>query len=253
MSELEPRDYVARRIAASGVLSRRQAAAAVAAGRVRVDGEIVFNALAELRPGARVELDGGRLPDPARRVVYMLHKPRGWICSTRDRFSPRLAWRLLPELPGVRWFSAGRLDAASEGLIIFTNAGSLAHELENPARRILKHYQVVTSCRLPGRALAEFRAGFVEPASGGRLRVESVAEIQPCDYVFVLSEGRRHEIRRMVQYGGATVRKLVRFQIGDLPLGDLAPGACRALTAPEIAALTSGVEQDDSAPGKENR
>jgi len=230
---------VAHAIAASGILSRRRAAAAIRAGRVSCNGEIVRDPFAPAGNDPDLRIDGRPLPAAASKVCYLLHKPCGYVCSTVDRFSSKLAIGLLPELPGVRLFSAGRLDAGSEGMILFTNDGNLVHRLENPEERIPKEYRVETAHPLSASAIAALRAGIPAGAGNVRLRPEQLDELASGLYRFVLMDGKRHEIRRLVQAGGTTVRRLLRVRIGRLELGDLPSGSCRRLTPADVALLTA--------------
>ena len=231
---------VAHAISASGILSRRRAAAAIRAGRVSCGGVIVRDPFAAAENPADLRIDGQPLPAAAPRVCFLLHKPRGYICSTVDRFSSKLAVDLLPELPGVRWFSAGRLDAASEGMILFTNDGGLVHRLEDPKERIPKEYRVETAHPLSASAIAALRAGIPADGENSPLRPEQLDELAPRVYRFVLMDGKRHEIRRLVQAGGTTVRRLLRVRIGRLELGGLPSGNFRELTLAEVGLLTAG-------------
>ena len=214
-------------------LSRRDAVAAVRAGRVRLDGAVVTEPASRVGEGSRVELDGvpvaGEVFRPLR--YYMLNKPRGFVCSSADPHAEKLAVDLLPTEPGVRLFSAGRLDKESEGLLIFSNDGDYVEALSHPRNRVLKRYRVEVTRPMTEAELARIRAGIVD--DGEMLRVIEVIPRGGCVYEFVLNEGRKREIRRLTAAVGAPTVGLRRFAVGGLELGSLPVGECRELTPEE--------------------
>jgi len=225
-------------LAESGVASRRGGEAAILAGRVEVNEEVVRRLGTRVDPDRdRVRFDG-RLIRPRRRLYLALHKPRGYVCSRRDQGRQALVTDLLPaEWSGVH--PVGRLDKESEGLLFLTNDGDFTLRLTHPRYGIRKTYVATVTGRVEGTALTRLTGGVVH--QGERLRAtrvrlvsanatRSVVELQ-------LSEGRHHEVRRLFAALGFHVERLVRTQIGSIRLGELKPGRWRALGAAEWGAF----------------
>jgi 23S rRNA pseudouridine2605 synthase len=241
-----PRHGVARIISKLGLGSRTQAARWVRAGRVRVNGRVVLDAELAVRQGVdRVEVDGAGAP--ASRAALMLNKPRGLVTSTCDEHGRETVYRCLAdaELP---WLApVGRLDKASEGLLLFSNDPAWAARITDPASRIHKTYHVQIG-RLPSadpRARADLLARLERGVNvaGEELAVTRARCIRSGDtnawLEIVLCEGRNRHIRRLLQHHEVAVLRLVRVAIGTLPLGDLPKGGWRWLSAAEMDSLTA--------------
>jgi 23S rRNA pseudouridine2605 synthase len=240
-----PRHGVARVISKLGLGSRTQAAEWVRAGRVRVNGRVVSDAEFPVRQGVdRIEVDG-RETAAARRIVVMLNKPRGLVTTRDDEQGRDTVYRCFAgaKLP---WLApVGRLDKASEGLLLFGNDPEWAARVTDPATGPPKTYHVQVD-RLPDDALlAALARGAV--IDGERLRVRSARRLRSGEknswLEITLEEGRNRQIRRLLEAFEVSVLRLVRVAIGRLRLGELAKGEWRLLTEPEIVALgepTSG-------------
>ena len=225
-----------------GVCSRREADAAILAGEVRLNGKIA-------QPGDKLDPAQDALFFRNRRILarhepaltLVMNKPRGFLCSHDDPHHDRTVFDLLPtRLRQKRLFIAGRLDKESEGLLILTSDGDLAHRLTHPSQSVTKRYRVRLNRRfdpadiqalLAGRTIeGEFlRADRVIPetsrkSDGTRLEVH-------------LGHGRKREIRRLLEASGYFVKRLRRFQIGSFVLRNLSPGSSRELAAHEIELL----------------
>lgn len=229
-------------LASAGIASRRDCEALIAAGRVTVNGKVVQ------QPGLRVDpehdiimVDGQRVRQPSERTYIMLHKPVGYV-STVDDPQGRPTVLDLVKTP-VRVFPVGRLDVDSEGLILLTNDGELAHYLTHPRFEVEKEYRVLLDRPLNSEALRRWRSGVmlngVPTAPAWVERVETTAE-GPW-YRIVLHEGRKRQIREVARLLGYEVRRLIRVREGPLALGDLPPRAWRLLTPEEVAALRAHV------------
>jgi 23S rRNA pseudouridine2605 synthase len=216
-------------LAKAGVAARRAAAELVKAGRVTVSGRVETDPAYWVRPGAAVAVDGKPVA-PAAPVAVMLHKPSGWTCTVRDRHAARVVTDLV-ELPGTRLYPAGRLDRDSEGLLILTNDGDYAARLTHPRHGVRKSYEVTVARPLGPDAVRRLLAGIED--AGERLRAEDVRPLGGARYRFLLGEGRKREIRRMVAAVGGRVARLVRVAVGELSLGDLPKGRWRILTPAE--------------------
>lgn len=231
---------VARALSKLGAGSRRDGEQWVADGRVRVNGRVVRDAGLRIDPRHdQLTLDGERVR-PATRRYYALHKPRGVVVSRVAERGAASVYTLLP--PALAEFVApvGRLDRASEGLLLFTNDTRWADALLAPASHVPKTYHVQIDVR-PDDALLTRLVSGVDTGAGERLRAVEVRVLRAADrsgwLELVLHEGRNRHIRRMLAATGVEVRRLIRVAIGPLGLGTLARGAIRPLTTPERDAL----------------
>ncbi|HUG70572.1 MAG TPA: pseudouridine synthase [Pirellulaceae bacterium] len=224
-------------LAAAGVGSRRDCEELILEGRVEVDGAIVQTLGTRVDPlTQRIRVDGTTLPTP-RRVYYMLNKPPGVLCTNNDPSGRARAVDLIRS--NERLFTVGRLDQASEGLIILTNDGELANQLTHPRYGIDKVYRVRVAGSPEPAVLGKLRQG-VHFADGfakvSDVRIRS-RQKQSTDLEIVLNEGRNREIRRLLARIGHKVLSLTRIAMGPLRLGELPSGAHRSLTRDEVKSL----------------
>ena len=245
-------------MAACGVASRRKAEEIIAAGRVTLNGRVVTEQGTKADPdGDLICVDGVPLKKKERLLYFMVHKPKGYVTTVSDPEGRPTVMELMKNCP-ERVYPVGRLDYASEGLLLMTNDGALAQKLMKAGSHAPKTYLVKISGKPDERALARLRAGVAiemedgtkvktspakirlmeEGAKGsGEWRVASGERDNPW-YEVVLIEGRNRQIRRMFQSVGFLVEKIKRVQLGPLTL-DVAPGKFRALTVREVAKLKS--------------
>jgi 23S rRNA pseudouridine2605 synthase len=231
-------------IADAGLASRREAEAWIEAGRVRVNGKVVTRLGLRADPRRdRIEVDGRRLGRPARRKSYLVHKPRGVVTTTRDPHARRTVLDLVRS--DERLFPVGRLDAASEGLLLLTNDGAAAHVLLHPSFEVERTYRVSVDGAVRAPALRELTRGIELEGGTARFSEVRMLEREPERTVLevVLLEGRRHQIRKLLLAVGHPVRRLVRTRFGPLALGRLRPGETRPLDAAERGALERMTEQ----------
>ena len=222
-----------KHIAESGVASRREADAWIAAGRVTVNG-----AKGELgtkvMPGDVVLVDGRPLPTRKRAVYLALHKPRGITCTTeRDVPGNIVDFVGYPE----RIFPIGRLDKDSEGLILLTNDGNVVNEVLRVEHGHEKEYRVTVDRPLTPSFLAMMAAGV--RIGGEKTRPARVTRTGPAEFRIVLTQGLNRQIRRMCSALGWRVKRLVRERIMHIRLGDLPPGGWRELTPEETRRLVA--------------
>jgi 23S rRNA pseudouridine2605 synthase len=223
-------------ISAAGVTSRRKAEQLILEGRVTVNGAVIT----ELGSKADIEhdhikVDGKLLHSPKSLVYLALNKPRNFVTTVQD---PQGRATVMDLLKGVkeRVYPIGRLDYASEGLLLLTNDGELANFLTAAKSHVPKIYLVKVNGALSAEQEEQFRSGV--PLSGRRtapagLRLTRRGE-NPW-YEVRLFEGRTNQIRNMFKHFGFLVEKLKRIRIGQLDLGSLAPGEFRRLTTREVA------------------
>ncbi|RIX97563.1 rRNA pseudouridine synthase [Aureimonas flava] len=230
---------LARVLSKLGHCSRAQGEALVREGRVRLDGRIVRDPEHRtFASTARIEVDGHAVAAAAP-IVLMLNKPRGLVTTRDDPDGRETIYRCLEglELPHVS--PVGRLDKASEGLLLLTNDTGLAQRLLDPASHVPKTYHVQIDRPADEALLARIRAGVED--RGERLGVRSArllrAGARNAWLEIVLDEGRNRHVRRLLAALGTETLRLVRVRIGDLALGDLPKGAVRPLTRAERARL----------------
>lgn len=200
----------------------------ISEGRVRVNGRVCTDPFTWIDLAVDdVTLDG-RAPAPASHRLISIHKPVGIVVTHRDERGRPDVFSLLPRgLP--RLVAIGRLDADSEGLLLLTTSGTLADTLTDPARHVPKRYWLTVKGRVGPEVIAALASGLV--LDDGPTRPAAARLLEAGDRFslleLVLTEGRNRQARRMLQSVGHPVERLVRMAIGDLELGDLAPGQWR--------------------------
>ncbi len=229
---------LAKFLAHAGVASRRAAEAIVADARVTVDGEVVTDPARDVDETRRVEVDGRRV-EAEPREVHALNKPAGVVSTARDTHGR-------PTVVGMvrsprRLYPVGRLDAETTGLILLTNDGELADRLTHPRYGVKKVYRArIRPGRLAPRALDALREG-VELEDG---RTAPAQVRQPATGVVELTirEGKKRQVRRMLETVGHRVVELERVAFGPLGLRGLEPGKSRRLTKGEVERLRRATE-----------
>jgi len=229
-------------LADAGVCSRRAAEAFIAAGEVTVNGELVQLGQRVDPAKDTVKLEGRTIrPVGGRTLTLAAHKPRGLVCSNDDPHNPATVFDLLPEeLRRMRFFCAGRLDKDSEGLVILTTDGDLAHRLMHPRHAVVKRYQVKLERPFLGAKLSRLVAGV--NYEGERLKVERAALVNPTagassDLDVWMHHGKKREIRMLFLALGFPVKRLRRYQIGALRLKGIPLRAVKVLSLKEIELL----------------
>jgi 23S rRNA pseudouridine2605 synthase len=222
-------------LARAGLASRRAAEELISTGRVRVNGSVARLGQRVDVATARVEVDGVVVPVAPDLVHYLLNKPPGVITTADDPQGRPTVLSLVPRTPRV--FPVGRLDIATEGLLVLTNDGALAQLLSHPSHGVEKEYVAeVEGVPTPG-ALRQLRQG-VELADG-RTAPATVGTVAPSVLRIVIHEGRNRQVRRMCETVGYPVRRLVRTRIGPVSDRELRPGSWRLLTPREIRSLAT--------------
>lgn len=233
------RTGLARTLSKLGYCSRSSAAVLIRNGEVRVDGRVVRDPESPVRVGKeRIEISGARI-DGARRIYLMLNKPRGLVTTALDEKGRETVYSLLPEFR--QWLApVGRLDKASEGLLLLTNDTKWAARITAPESQIEKRYHVqidsVAGTDLVHRLVCGVRAENGETLKAKRASILRAGE-KNCWLEIVLNEGKNRHIRRMLMSLGIEVLRLVRVAIGPLCLGDLPKGKARELTVREQNSL----------------
>src|SRR5919198_3809943 len=232
-------------LARAGVASRRKADDLIKAGRVRINGAPgELNTFVE--PGDRVELDG-RLLAPKRLAYILLHKPAGVVTTARDPRGRKTVVDLVDH--PARVVPVGRLDADTTGALLLTNDGPLAHRLAHPRYEVEKVYEAEVEGEPSDEALRRLREG-VE-LDDGRTAPARVRRLGPSTLELALHEGRKHQVKRMLEAVGHPVRRLHRSRYAGLSLEGLGPGEWRELSPDEVAGLRtldSGRTEEEHRP-----
>jgi 23S rRNA pseudouridine2605 synthase len=231
---------LAKHLAHSGVASRRASETLIAQGRVTVGGEVVRDPARDVGEGEQVAVDGRLLDGFQAPVLYALNKPLGVLSTASDPHGRPTVLELIPE-ESRRLYPVGRLDLDSEGLILLTNDGQLAHQLTHPRFEVPKTYRASVSggpvnelglqMLRDGVALEDGPTAPAQVRALGRDRLE-----------ITIREGRNRQVRRMCEAIGHPVTRLCRVRFGPLELGDLASSAHRLLDESEVAALRAAVQ-----------
>ena len=249
-----PLERLQKIIAAAGIASRRKAEALVTSGRVQVNGQTVTELGSKADPEKdHIRVNGKLLHGAQRHVYLVLKKPKGFVTTVSDPEGRPTVMSLVRGV-GSRVYPVGRLDYASEGLLLMTNDGTLAHRLMKAASHVPKTYVVKVSGKPTDDAIAKLRSGLsIATDEGKRVRtspakIRIVKEAANPWYEVTLIEGRNRQIRRMFEEVGHHVEKIKRVKYGPLAL-DVPPGKFRPLTIQEIDRLRTASGQSQT-PGK---
>jgi 23S rRNA pseudouridine2605 synthase len=230
-------------LAEAGICSRRAAETLVAEGLVRINGQPATLGV-RVTPGVdRVVVDGKTVKSvPQARLTLAVNKPRGLVCTNHDPHNPDTVFSLVPrEFSRLRFFCAGRLDKDSEGLVILTTDGELAHRLMHPSHGVVKRYHVSLKTPFPAGRLRTLVTGIV--VEGERLKVERASLVNPgagaasTDLDVHMLHGRKREIRQLFSVLGYDVRRLRRYQIGAVRLQGIPLRGGKQLTNKDLAQL----------------
>jgi 23S rRNA pseudouridine2605 synthase len=230
-------------IADAGMCSRRAAEALIAQGEVWVNGTAATLGQ-KITPGVdKITVSGKPVRTSIQpRITVAVHKPRGLVCSNDDPHHAATVFELLPrEFAKFRFFCAGRLDLDSEGLVVLTTDGDLAHRLMHPSNVVVKRYHVILKSPFPATRLPQLVRGVV--IEGERLKVERAALINAgaaqasTDLDVHMHHGKKREIRQLFTTLGFDVKRLRRYQIGALQLKGIPLRGGKVLSTKEIASL----------------
>lgn len=226
-------------IANAGIASRRQAEDLIREGRVTVNGEVITKLGTKAdEEKDHIKVDGKLIRKKARDIYLVLNKPKGYISTLDD---PERRPTVADLLKGVRGrvYPVGRLDFNSEGLILFTNDGNLAHRLTHPSHEVTKTYLVKVDGVLSDEEINRIKKGvMLEDGLTAPAPIKRIRRTDENSWVEItIHEGRKRQVRRMFEKIGHYVLKLKRIRIANLELGDLPSGSYRFLTDEEIASL----------------
>ncbi len=232
-------------IASTGLSSRRKAEMLIASGRVSVNGKVVTELGTKVDPERdHVKVDGKHLTSAQPFVYLMLNKPKN-VMSTLDDPGGRDTVKDFLHGVSVRVFPVGRLDFDSEGLMLLTNNGELAQALLHPRYHVPKTYLIKVKGVLTDAEISQLQRGVkLEDGMTSPAMVKKVKRAEANSWLEItIREGRKHQVKRMLESVGHLVIKLVRIRMGSLALGKLEPGEFRFLTDREANALRELVEE----------
>jgi 23S rRNA pseudouridine2605 synthase len=243
-----PPERLQKIIAAAGIASRRKAEELITSGRVQINGTTVTALGTKADPEKdHIRVNGKLLHGAQRHVYLLLNKPVGYVTTVSDPEKRPTVMNLIRGV-GSRIYPVGRLDYASEGLVLMTNDGTLAHKLMKAASHVAKTYVVKVSGKPTEQSIAKLRGGLSIATDDGRRVRTSPAKIRLVKegpnpwYEITLIEGRNRQIRRMFEEVGHHVEKIKRVKYGPLAL-DVLPGKFRALTLKEVDRLRTAAGQ----------
>jgi 23S rRNA pseudouridine2605 synthase len=238
-------DRLQKILARAGLGSRRACEELIAAGRVRVNGEVATLGVRADPELDRVEVDGALVGIRPGLVHYLLNKPTGVVTTAADPQGRPTVVGLVPAEPRV--FPVGRLDADTEGLLVLTNDGDLAHRLTHPSFGVDKEYLAEVEGTPSRGALRRLRQGV--PLDDGVTAPARVSAVGDRLLRIVVHEGRNRQVRRMCAAVGHPVRRLVRVRVGPIADRRLEPGEWRSLTQAEVRQLERAAASRPAAPG----
>jgi 23S rRNA pseudouridine2605 synthase len=239
-----PAERLQKIISAAGIASRRKAEELITGGLVSVNGQTITELGSKADPESdHIRVNGKLLHGPERHVYLLMNKPKGYVTTLRD---PERRPTVMDLLRGVkaRVYPVGRLDYASEGLLLLTNDGEFANRLMKTASHVPKTYMVKLAGNPPSEGLARLREGIFIPSDRGKrvktapAKIRVIRESANPWYEVTLIEGKNRQIRRMFEEIGHHVEKIKRVRYGPLEL-DVHPGKFRKLTTEEVSKLKS--------------
>ena len=243
-------------ISAAGVASRRAAEEIILEGRVRVNGKVVSELGSKADPGKdHIKVDG-KLINPRQPQTYiMLNKPAGYITTMSDPEKRPLVQDLLKGVR-TRVYPVGRLDYNTEGMLLLTNDGDFAHLITHPSHELSKTYLVKVKGQLDDATLEKLAKGiYLDDGKTAPARVRKVRKEEANSWIEIaIHEGRKRQVRRMMDRVGHSVIRLKRTKIGPISLGELPMGAYRHLTSDEVKTLqATAIDDRSQKPGVRSR
>ncbi len=227
-------------MAGAGVASRRACETMITDGRVTVNGIVAQLGMSVDENTDVIELDGKALRLQQRRLVILLYKPRGVVCTSSDPEGRKTVQEFVRDIP-ERLYNVGRLDLNSEGLILLTNDGELANRMMHPRYGVKKTYRVICDGKLGAEAIAKLTNGVeLEDGLTAPARVFDVFPTKDggnTAFSITIHEGKNRQVRRMLEAVGHRTLRLKRESYGPLTLGDLKSGQWRYLSEEEISKL----------------
>jgi 23S rRNA pseudouridine2605 synthase len=232
----EPQERVARALARAGVASRREVERMIEEGRVALNGQVLSSPAVNVGPRDILTVDGQAVSEPEATRVFRYHKPVGLITSHNDPKGRPTVFASLPKEIG-RVISVGRLDLNSEGLLLLTNDGALARQLELPDTAFVRRYRARAYGHASQARLDKLKDGVtIDGVSYGPVRASMEKDAGGSNHwiTVAISEGKNREVRKLLEHVGLKVNRLIRLSYGPFELGDLIPGEVQELSPKEV-------------------
>jgi len=233
----ERQDWISRALARAGVMTLAEAEEAIRAGRVRISGRVVRQPFAVVQPGEDVRVDGHKVQMRRDTRVLCFHKPAGVVTAPEDGHSKGdtaftlLSAQLPPELAGFGWHAVGRLDRNTTGLLLFTNDERFVAHATSPSTHLPRRYEAEVQGGATEEKLQPLRDGI--ELDDGPARPAKAELLDAAHVAVTLTEGRFHQVKRMLGAVGLPVRRLHRAAVGSLEL-DVPEGTFRELAPEEV-------------------
>ena len=232
-----------------GVCSRREADRLTEAGRVTANGELVSTGM-KILPDAEICIDGKPVKKQEKKILLLFHKPKGIVCSTRQQRNEMTVTEYL-DYP-VRIYPIGRLDKDSEGLLLVTNNRDIINQIMRAGNYHEKEYLVTVDKPVTEEFVEQMSRGGI-PVLDARTRPCKVEKIGKYRFRIILTQGLNRQIRRMCEYCGCRVKKLVRVRVMNIELGNLPKGQYRDVTEAEMQELYRQLRAGNKKAGKSRR
>jgi pseudouridine synthase len=226
-------------LAESGLGSRRKVEELIIQGKVKLNGEKVVDLSTQVNPHKdKIEVSGKPVKPESKKYYILINKPKNYVVTKKDEFDRKTIYKLLPDF-AQNCVSAGRLDLDSEGLILITNDGDVVQALTHPTKKIEKVYRVEVDQPLYKKQLEDLRRGVVIEGYRTRPAGVFVRSNRENNVVLkmVITEGKKRQIRLMLEAVGRNVTALKRVQIGEIELGKLPAGMWRLCSREEVRYL----------------
>lgn len=226
-------------LAESGLGSRRKVEELIIQGKVKLNGEMVVDLGTQVNPHKdKIEVSGKQVKPESKKYYILINKPKNYVVTKKDEFDRKTIYKLLPDF-AQNCVSAGRLDLDSEGLILITNDGDVVQALTHPTKKIEKVYRVEVDQPLYKKQLEDLRRGVVIEGYRTRPAGVFVRSNRENNVVLkmVITEGKKRQIRLMLEAVGRSVTALKRVQIGEIELGKLPAGMWRLCSREEVRYL----------------
>jgi 23S rRNA pseudouridine2605 synthase len=229
-NQIANKQRLSKIMAQAGIASRRHCEDIIFKGRVTVNGEVVLTPQTMVDASDIITVDGRDMPEIEEKVYYLLNKPRGYLCSNTPGQQKKIVLDLFNSSPH-RLFTVGRLDKETTGLLIVTNDGQFSQHVIHPSSDIEKEYVAEVNRPLSSEHLKIIRQG--TRVEGTFVKPKQVKKIGNTSVLVIVKEGKKREVRHLIQHAGLSVKHLTRTRIGQLSLKDLPEGKWRAMTEQE--------------------
>lgn len=230
MENIAKKNRLSKFLAAAGVASRRACEELIFSGRVTVNGVITIVPQTLVSAEDLIVVDGKQVSLEDKKVYYILNKPANYLCTAKKTGSSKIVLDLFEDVP-YRIFTIGRLDKETQGLLLLTNDGHFANRVIHPSADIHKEYLAKTDQEISAEHLMAISKGTL--VEGAFVKPIRVAKVRRGTLKITIGEGKKREVRLLLDAAGLKVQELTRIRIGALHLGPLAPGAWRELTERE--------------------